>query len=363
MAKLPEMRQSTDGAAPAEGEQPAAPPEGGFDGAGGSAFDVDSFTVLGLDPAADARRPPAAVALDEGRGLEASDTGEAVAVLDATYATGAEIAVGDTIDVGGTEFEVVGTVTSTSADTETAANVYIPLDLAQSISGEEGMISSISVQATSADRIDALQADLEEALPDATVSTQADLAASVSGSLASASTLISNLGLWVSLAVLVAAFLIAILLTIQGVTRRTREFGTLKAIGWSNRRIVGQVTGESLVQGLIGGAAGLVLGLVGIWVVNLIAPTIGGTSGTEVVAGGPGAGPARSSCRAARPASRAPASSAAGSAEVVLSAPITLGRHRDRDRARACSADRIAGSFGGWRAARLRPAEALRSNA
>ena len=135
------------------------------------------------------------------------------------------------------------------------------------------------MQATSADRIDALQADIEEALPDATVSTQADLAASVSGSLASASSLISNLGLWVSLAVLVAAFLIAILLTIQGVTRRTREFGTLKAIGWSNRRIVGQVAGESLVQGLIGGAAGLALGLAGIWVVNLIAPTIGGSAG------------------------------------------------------------------------------------
>ena len=359
--ELPEFRQGSDSAAPAEGDQPAAPPEGGFDGAGGSAFDVDSFTVLGLDPAADAVGPLSAVALDEGRGLEASDTGDAVAVLDATYATSAELAVGDTIDVGGTEFEVVGTVTSTSADTETAANVYIPLDLAQSISGEEGMISSISVQATSADRIDALQAELEEALPDATVSTQADLAASVSGSLASASSLISNLGLWVSLAVLVAAFLIAILLTIQGVTRRTREFGTLKAIGWSNRRIVGQVTGESLVQGLIGGAAGLVLGLVGIWIVNVIAPTIGGATGTDAVAGGPGG---RQAVIQAGPGGgfAGPASSAAGSAEVVLNAPVTLGVIAIAI-GLAVLGGLVAGSFGGWRAARLRPAEALRSNA
>lgn len=359
--ELPEMRQSTDGAAPTEGEQPAAPPAGGFDGNGGSAFDVDSFTVLGLDPAADAVGPLSAVALDEGRGLEASDTGDAVAVLDATYATSADLAVGDTIDVGGTDFEVVGIVTSTSADTETAANVYIPLDLAQSISGEEGMISSISVQATSADRIDALQADIEEALPDATVSTQADLASSVSGSLASASSLISNLGLWVSLAVLVAAFLIAILLTIQGVTRRTREFGTLKAIGWSNRRIVGQVSGESLVQGLIGGAAGLVLGLVGIWVVNLIAPTIGGSSGADLVAGGPGGGPV---AMQAGPGGgfAGPAASAAGSAEVVLNAPVTLGVIAIAI-GLAVLGGLIAGAFGGWRAARLRPAEALRSNA
>ena len=224
---------------------------------------MNSFTVLGIDPAGAAVGPLSAVELADGRGLEASDAGQAVAVLDASYATSAELAVGDTIDVGGTEFEVVGTVTSTSADAATASNVYIPLDLAQSIAGLDGQVSDLYVQATSSDQIAAVQADIEEALPDATVSTQADLAASVSGSLATASSLIANLGLWLSVAVLVAAFLIAILFTIQGVTRRTREFGTLKAIGWSNRRVVGQVAGESLVQGLIGGAAGLVLGLVG----------------------------------------------------------------------------------------------------
>ena len=52
-------------------------------------------------------------------------------------------------------------------------------------------------------------------------------------------------------------FLIAVILfTISGVSRRTREFGTLKAIGWSNGRIVRQVAGESLVNGLIGGVIG-----------------------------------------------------------------------------------------------------------
>ncbi|MFB9311150.1 ABC-type lipoprotein release transport system permease subunit [Agromyces hippuratus] len=360
--ELPDFAQTAEGTEqmPADGEQPAAPPQGGFDGAGGSAFDVDSFTVLGLDPASAAVGPLSAVELADGRGLEASDTGEPVAVLDASYATSAELAVGDTIDVGGTEFEVVGTVSSTSADAATAANVYIPLDLAQSISGEEGMISSISVQAESADGIDALQAEIEEALPDATVSTQSDLAASVSGSLASASSLISNLGLWVSLAVLVAAFLIAILFTIQGVTRRTREFGTLKAIGWSNGRIVGQVTGESLVQGLIGGGAGLMLGLAGIWAVNLIAPTIGGGSGSEVVAGGPGgremvmqAGGPGGGFGGAMP-------SAASSAEVVLQAPVTVGVIAIAI-GLSIAGGLVAGAFGGWRAAKLRPAEALRS--
>jgi len=352
------------GAGPGEGQPPAdveQPPTGGFDGAGGSAFDVDSFTVLGIDPAGAAVGPLSAVELSDGRGLEASDDGTAVAVLDASYATSAELAVGDTIDVGGTPFEVVGTVTSTSADAATAANVYIPLGLAQELSGLEGQVSDISVQATSADVIDQVESDLEAALPDATVSTQSDLAASVSGSLATASSLISNLGLWLSVAVLAAAFLIAILFTIQGVTRRTREFGTLKAIGWSNRRITGQVAGESLVQGLIGGAAGLVLGLVGIWIVNLMSPTLGGSAGQtlpDVLAGGP-AGPGGAGPGGGGPFG-AMVPDAAGTAEVTLNAPITVSVIAIAI-GLAVLGGLLAGAIGGWRAARLRPAEALRS--
>ena len=53
------------------------------------------------------------------------------------------------------------------------------------------------------------------------------------------------------------------LFTISGISRRTRELGTLKAIGWSNSRVVGQVAGESVVQALIGGAAGAVPVMVG----------------------------------------------------------------------------------------------------
>ncbi|RIJ46924.1 ABC transporter permease, partial [Clavibacter phaseoli] len=120
----------------------------------------------------------------------------------------------------------------------------------------------------------AVKSAIEGALPDATVSTQEDLASSVSGSLSTASSLVASLGTWLSLLVLAAAFVIAILLTVSGVSRRTREFGTLKAIGWSDRRIVRQVAGESLVQGLIGGALGVVVGLGAVLVVNVIAPTL-----------------------------------------------------------------------------------------
>jgi ABC-type antimicrobial peptide transport system permease subunit len=341
-----------DGATPGEGGTDAGPPSGGF---GGGDFDVDAFSVLGIDPAATAVGPLSAVTLSDGRALDADDTGQHVAVLDATYASTNELSVGDTIDVGGTGMEVVGIVTSASSEADTAANVYIPLDVAQSIAGVEDVVSTVYVQAVSADAIAAVQSDIEAALPDATVSSQSDLASTISGSLSSASSLITNLGTWLSVIVLAVALGLAVLFTISGVSRRTREFGTLKAIGWSNGRVVGQVAGESVAQGLLGGAAGLALGLLGIWIINTVAPTVS-TAPSAVELAGPGAGPAT---RGGGPGFGGLVSQSV-TADVVLGAPLTLWVIIAAI-AISIAGGLVAGAFGGWRAARLSPAEALRS--
>jgi ABC-type antimicrobial peptide transport system permease subunit len=334
----------------------AQPPQQGEGGSfGGGSFDVDSFTVLGIEPSADAVGPLSAVEVSDGRGLESSDEGAYVAVLDATYATTAELAVGDTIDVGGQDFEVVGIVTSTSDEADTASNVYIPLDVAQELSGAGDVVSTVYVQADSSDSIASVQAAIQEELPEATVSSQSDLASTVSGSLSSASSLITNLGTWLSIIVLAVALVLAVLFTISGVSRRTREFGTLKAIGWSNGRVVGQVAGESVVQGAIGGVGGLVIGLAGILAINLISPTIS-TAPTAQTFGPRGEGGAP---MGGGPGAFGSAMQSAGT-DIVLSAPITLWVVVAAVGI-AVLGGLLAGAFGGWRAARLSPAEALRS--
>lgn len=351
---LPERSTTGTGTAPTGGDAAGGtPPSGGPDGAGGSSFSVDSFTVLGLDPADEAVGPLSAVTLTDGRSLASDDAGTNVAVLDASYATTAELVVGDTVAIAGTDFTVVGLVTASSADAATAANVYIPLDVAQSLSSLDAQVTDIYVQAASSTDIDQIQSDIEAALPDSTVKTQADLASSVSGSLSSAADLVKNLGLWLSLIVLAAAFLIAILFTISGVTRRTREFGTLKAIGWSNGKIVRQVAGESLVQGLIGGVVGIAVGLIGILVINLVAPTLtAGSAPTEAASamGGPGGGGGGFGQAAVQ----------ATTSDIVLQVPVTLSVILIAV-GLAVVGGLLAGAIGGWRASRLRPAEALRS--
>ena len=343
------QQDGTEGGAPEQGQ---TPPEGGQ--GGGGDFGVDSFSVLGIDPAATAIGPLASTSVTDGRALDADDSGALVALVDSTYASTNEIAVGDSIDVAGSDVEVVGILASTSDEADTAANVYLPLDTAQQLAGVEDVISTVYVQADSAASIDAVQAALADELPDATVTSQAELASSVSGSLSSATSLITNLGTWLSIIVLAVAVLLSVLLTLSGVARRTREFGTLKAIGWSNGRVVRQVAGESMVQGLIGGAVGLVLGIAGIIVINLVRPTVAAGAATAGQ-GGPGGGMSGGPTGGGGPMFQT-----TQAADIVLQAPFTpwvlvaaVGL--------AVLGGLVAGAFGGWRAARLSPAEALRS--
>ncbi|WIB59218.1 FtsX-like permease family protein [Curtobacterium sp. MCLR17_007] len=347
------------------------PPSGGTGGGGfgGGSFSVDSFTVTGIPVTGDTVGPLTSTEVTKGRAFTEADAGKDVVVLDAAYAKSESKTVGDTVSIGGKDFSVIGIVSSTGSASTTGSNTYVPLDTAQALADLDGKVTSVYVSASSSSDVATIKTALQKQLSSATVSTESDLASSVSGSLSTASTLVSNLGTWLSVVVLAAAFLIAILFTISGVTRRTREFGTLKAIGWSNGRITRQVAGESLVQGLIGGVIGTAVGLLGILVVNVIAPTIS-ASASASTGTGPGAGRmpdgAATAAAGSGTAGNVPAGgfggggSTASTTDVVLHAPVTvevvllaIGL--------AVLGGLVAGALGGWRASRLRPAEALRS--
>ncbi|WP_261164630.1 ABC transporter permease [Microbacterium sp. Marseille-Q6965] len=335
----------------AEGQVIEGAPQGGRSGGfGGGSFDLAQTSVLGVDDVATSVGPLSSVSLTDGRTLAASDAGASVAVVDASYATTNEIAVGDALDLGGEEFEVIGVVASDSDAADAAADVFIPLDVAQELSGAGDVVSTVYVQAEAADDIATVQAALAEALPEATVSSESDLAATVSGSLSSASALIAGLGAWLSVVVLAVAVLLAILFTVSGVSRRTREFGTLKALGWTNGRVVRQVAGESLVQGLIGAAAGVVLGLAITLAIDVIQPTVSAVPAAEAAPPGGGGGFG----------GVGPGTAQNGAAEIALSAPLSIGTVLAAV-ALAIAGGLLAGAIGGWRAARLSPAEALRA--
>jgi putative ABC transport system permease protein len=352
---LSDLTVSGDFTPPEPGQ---APPTGGQGGTRPQ-IDISTFTISGVDVNALDVGPLSSATLSEGRAFTADDATADVALVSATYANEQGLAVDGTLTITGTPVTIVGIVSSASGDT---TNVFLPLETAQTLSGQADMVTTVYVQATSASDVSAAQSEIEAALPDATVSTTSDLAAQISGSLSSASNLANNLGRWLSIVVLVAAFVVAALFTISGVSRRVREFGTLKALGWRSRRVIGQVMGESLVQGLVGGIAGIGLGFLGAFLVSTFAPTLSATVATTTgpggggFAGGPGGG---AGGEGASGGAGAAARAAANAVAVHLTAPITLTAIALAV-GLAVAGGLIAGAFGGWRAARMRPADALR---
>ncbi|MET9389911.1 ABC transporter permease [Streptomyces sp. NPDC006624] len=326
------------------GVQPS--PQGRVEG-GGADFDVNSYSVYGTDVTEPDLGPLTSSRITAGRAFAAGDADAAVAVADAAYAKEKKLKTGSTVAIKGTDFEVVGIATPDSGDA--AANLYIPLKRAQTLAGAKDEVTTVYVQATDSQRIAAVKAQIQRDVPDTTVTTSADLADTVSGSLSTASSLAARVGTWLSAVVLVAAFLVAGLLTSSAVSRRVREFGTLKALGWRSGRVTGQVVGEAFVNGLVGGALGIALGLAGAYAVTAVSPTLqaqlGGGGGAGGGFGGFAGGPGRQT--------------AARTLEVALTAPVSPTTIALAV-ALAVAGGLTAGAFGGWRASRLRPADALR---
>ncbi|EGG49024.1 ABC transporter permease [Streptomyces griseoaurantiacus] len=323
-------------------------PQGRVEG-GGADFDVNSYSVYGTDVTEPALGPLTSSRITKGRTFKASETNAQVLVADASYAKEKKLALGDTVTVKSVKFKVIGIATPDSGDA--AANLYMPLKRAQTLSDSKNKVTTIYVKAADSQKIDAVKSAIQKNIGGTTVTTSADLADTVSGSLSTASDLAAGVGKWLSVAVLVAAFLVAGLLTSSAVSRRVREFGTLKALGWRSGRVTRQVVGEALVNGLVGGALGIALGLAGAYVVTAISPTLqaqlgSGAGGGGGFGGGPGGGgPGRQQ--------------AAKTLEVALTAPVGLGTIAVAV-GLAVAGGLIAGAFGGWRASRLRPADALR---
>ncbi len=149
---------------------------------------------------------------------------------------------------------------------------------------------------------------------------------------------------------LTAAFLVAALLTLSGVSRRTTEFGTLKALGWRSRRVVGQVLGESLLQGVLGAVLGVGLGVLGAYLVAELSPGLQASvsTGPQLDAGSGMLDRMASEFLTTTRTVSLELTAPVGVSLVVQAVGLALGGAL------------LAGMLGGWRAARLRPGEALR---
>ncbi|MFJ8551647.1 ABC transporter permease [Streptomyces sp. NPDC093676] len=330
---------------------------------GGANFDVNNYSLYGTDVTKPALGPLTSSKITSGRTFKTSETDAKVVVADSAYAKEKKLKVGSTVTVKDVKYQVIGIATADSGDA--AANLYLPLKQAQTLADSKDKVTTIYVKATDSQQIAAVKKTIQKNISGTTVTTSSDLASTVSGSLSTASSLATSVGKWLSIAVLVAAFLVAGLLTSSAVSRRVREFGTLKALGWKSGRVTRQVVGEAVVNGLVGGVLGIALGLAGAYVVSAISPTLqaqlggGGGGGGGAFGGGGGGGGGFGGGGGAGGFGGGPGRQTAKTLEVALTAPVSA-TTIVLAVALAVAGGLIAGAFGGWRASRLRPADALR---
>ena len=302
---------------------------------------TDPYTIAGVDLATPDMGLLTAAQVSEGAFFSGTADAKEAVVAEA-YAGRKNLEVGSTLDLNGEQYTVVGLARPPLGGQ--TADVYLTLTDLQRLSSRSERSNVLLVRAESAADVDDLTARIEEAFPGVKVTSAKDLADQVSGSLVDAAGLADRLGNVLAIVVLLAAFLVAMLLTLASVAKRVRELGTLKAIGWPQRMVVRQVVGESVVQGLMGGVFGAVLGIGAAALAASLSPTLQASA----PAGGPsglfGLGQVAASTVGRAVPLEAPVDPA------LIAFAIGL----------AVFGGLLAGTAGALRAARLRPVAALR---
>ena len=218
-------------------------------------------TLIGIDPAGTTL---ADISMKEGRIFE--DNADEV-ILGEIYAEDNDYKVGDSIEIDGEEFEVVGIYET--GDSNMAGGVFTSISRVGNLMDDEDSISNIYVKVEKgadaqevADRIDEKYGDDITTITSVMEMEQmADML-----NMLQAST-------WaISLLAIIVGGLGIINTMLMSVFERTREIGVLKAVGWSNRKILTMIVGESLVITIVSAIIG---SLVGFLACTLLGPQMG----------------------------------------------------------------------------------------
>ena len=206
-------------------------------------------TLIGIDPDGTTL---ADISMKDGRIFE---DGENEAILGEIYAEDNGYNVGDSIKINGGDFEIVGIYET--GDQNMAGGVFTSISKVGELMDDEDSISNIYVKVNKgadpqevADRIDKKYGD-----DIATITSVMEM--QQMGDMLN----MLQASTWaISLLAIVVGGLGIINTMLMSVFERTREIGVLKAVGWSNKRILGMIVGESLVITIVSAIIGSVIG-------------------------------------------------------------------------------------------------------
>jgi ABC-type antimicrobial peptide transport system permease subunit len=170
--------------------------------------------------------------------------------------------VGQTLRIFDQAFKVVG-IYETGVSFQDGGSV-VSLRDAQGLFGQPRKVSFVGVWLEDPEQADSIAAEIEARFPEVSLSQASDFAEDLTDmQMMKAST-------WgIALMALIVGGLGMTNTMVMSVFERTREIGVLRALGWRRWRILGMIVRESVTLSLLGGAAGILLGVALGMLINL----------------------------------------------------------------------------------------------
>jgi putative ABC transport system permease protein len=230
--------------------------------------------ITGIVPGADQGHETFQTRAAEGRKLTADDADNRVAVLGTDIARKNDLHVGDSIELRGQPFQVVGVLEPTLTAPDQAAQV--PLRAAQLLLREslppvirdqvaqDDLITSLTVYPAAGVDPEVLASRIEAAVPDISTMTGKDFDQQIG----SATSILNAILVGIALISLIVGGLSVVNTMAMSIAERTREIGIKRAIGGGRTRIVRELVTEAALIGFVGGAIGLLLGAVVVFIGN-----------------------------------------------------------------------------------------------
>jgi ABC-type antimicrobial peptide transport system permease subunit len=188
--------------------------------------------------------------------------------------------VGDTLRVTSTTYRIVGIYETGDAFEDSAA--LLRLDDAQELLGKDRQVSLFYIRLKDPGLRSRLEERTVRQWPDLKLSGTTEFAdkQSMQAILQAFAWVIGGLAIVIGGVGMLNAQLMAVF-------ERTREIGVLRAMGWSRRRVLGMILGESVLVCLAGGVLGILLGwllLLGLSQVTVLMGTRTGNIGFGLIA-------------------------------------------------------------------------------
>jgi putative ABC transport system permease protein len=191
---------------------------------------------------------------------KSSLTGESenAVILGNKTATDYNVSVGDTFKVSDNKFKVVGimkTVGTTGWPLTIDNSMIMSLSHAQDISDRPGIISTVIIRPSENYSAQTVENNLQDAYPKYDIYTKKDTQKTIDNNLSGVMIFMNMINVFI----FAVSIILIMNVMMMSVKEKTKEIGTMRAIGTKRRSIMALIIYESLILSAIGGIIGILL--------------------------------------------------------------------------------------------------------